>query len=419
MKRVARWIVIRISWWFVGRARSNNDFVVIGVAGSVGKTSTKRAIAQVLSQKYNVVWQDGNYNDIVSVPLVFFGLPMPSLMNPVAWAKTFQSMDRKLQDYPYEVVVLELGTDGPGQIIEFAKYLQIDIGVVTPIAPEHMEYFESIQAVASEELSLQEFSQKVIIHDSIPNKFPDLVETDAKTYGLDSTSDSTLDLTGAKAVIKTTQKSYKFSSQLLGVHQQENLAAVCLVAEELSIEQTKIQKGLASINQAPGRMQKLKGIYGSTIIDDTYNSSPEAVKSALDTLKTLKASKKIVVLGNMNELGDTSRDLHQEIGALCNPKLIDLLITIGPDANSYLGAQAEENGCRVIRTDSPYEVGKILKQEVTAGAITILKGSQNGVFLEEAIKSILADKKDQDRLVRQSKGWLAKKQKMFENNTSS
>ncbi len=413
MKHIARWIVIRISWWLVKRLQSQHDITIIAVAGSVGKTSTKRAIAQVLSQKYSVAWQDGNYNDIVSVPLVFFGLPMPALMNPLAWLKTFRTMHKITANYPYEIAVLELGTDAPGQILEFSKYLAVDIGVVTPIAPEHMEFFGSIENVAKEELSLQNLSNEVILHDSIPERFPDLVETGAKTYGLKNASDSSLGDDASKIVIKTEQKSYKFSSNLLGVHQLENLAAACLVAEELSINHVKIQKGLAVIQPAPGRMQKLKGIYGSTIIDDTYNSSPEAVQAALKTLATLGGSKKIAALGNMNELGETAARLHEEIGELCSPKQLDLVITIGPDANEYLAKRAEANGCNVIRSDSPYDVGEILKKEVTAGTTVLLKGSQNSVFLEEAIKPILADKKDQEKLVRQTKSWLAKKQKMF------
>lgn len=413
MKRIARWIVIRISWWLVKRLQSQHDITVVAVAGSVGKTSTKRAIAQVISQKYSVAWQDGNYNDIVSVPLVFFGLSMPSLMNPVAWLKTFRAMQKLTADYPHEIVVLELGTDAPGQISEFSRYLQVDIGVVTPIAPEHMEFFDSLEAVASEELALQNFSKEIIVHDSSPEQFPSLVETGAKTYGHKNTSDSAVDIAGSKVVIKTAQKSYKFSSELLGAHQLENLAAACLVAEQLGVDHARVQKGLAAIQAAPGRMQKLKGMYGSTIIDDTYNASPEAVEAALNTLYALSSAKKIAVLGNMNELGETSAKLHEEMGALCDPKQLKLVITIGPDANEYLAKQAESNGCNVIRSDSPYEVGEILGKEVTAGTTVLLKGSQNGVFLEEAIKPILGNKKDVSKLVRQTKAWLTKKQKMF------
>ncbi len=413
MKRIARWIVIRISWWLVKRLLTQHDITIVAVAGSVGKTSTKRAIAQVVSQRFSVAWQDGNYNDIVSVPLVFFGLSMPSLMNPLAWFRTFKTMHEQTKTYSNEIVVLELGTDAPGQIAGFSKYLQVDIGVVTPIAPEHMEFFGTLEAVASEELSLQNFSKEIIVHDSSFERFPSLVETGAKCYGLQNTSDSALDATDAKVVIKTAQKSYKFSSDLLGTHQLENLAAACLVAEQLGVEHAKIQKGLAAIQAAPGRMQKLKGIYGSVIIDDTYNASPEAVTAALDTLYSLSSAKKIAVLGNMNELGETSAKLHEEMGVLCNPKHLELVITIGPDANEYLAKRAEANGCNVIRSDSPYDIGEILKKEITAGTTVLLKGSQNGVFLEEAIKPILADKKDVSKLVRQSKSWLAKKQKMF------
>src|SRR5258708_17461591 len=140
-----------------------HHFKIIGVVGGIGKTSTKLAIAQSLGKTLRVRYQEGNYNDIVSVPLIFFGHPMPSLVNPFAWIKVFMDNAKQIRgEYPFDVVVVELGTDRPGQIAAFQKYLKLDYAVVTAIVPEHMEYFNDMQAVSSEELSVAGYSEKLI-----------------------------------------------------------------------------------------------------------------------------------------------------------------------------------------------------------------------------------------------------------------
>lgn len=413
MKTLGKRIIVALSWRIVSRLLAQQKIKIVAVTGSVGKTSTKRAIALTLSEKYKVRWQDGNYNDVVSVPLVFFGLDMPSLTNPVAWLRTLQAMKAQVKNYKYDVVVLELGTDAPAQIAEFGKYLKVDIGVVTPITPEHMEFFGSIDAVAKEELSLQAYAKVLIVNEKGVEKFGQYINQKPLTYGSQKTSDAFLAGSQPKAIIKTNQEKYVFSSRLLGDHQLNNLSAVALVAEELGLSVEQVERGLAGISPMSGRMQILSGIKNSKIIDDTYNSSPEAVRTALDTLYAEDANSRIAVLGNMNEMGELSPELHKQVGEQCDAKKLDLVITIGPDANRYLAESAEKKGCKVIQTQSPYDAGEVLKHHIKDGSVVLLKGSQNGVFLEEAIKSILANEGDHTKLVRQSKSWLAKKQKMF------
>src|SRR5690606_28173476 len=105
----------------------------------------------------------------VTVPLIFFGQNEPSLLNPFAWLRVFISNQRQIRSYPYDAVVVELGTDGPGQIAAFKKYLRLDIAVVTAIVPEHMEFFNDMQAVANEELDVAGFAGKVLYNvDFVP-----------------------------------------------------------------------------------------------------------------------------------------------------------------------------------------------------------------------------------------------------------
>src|SRR5574343_898329 len=117
MKLYFKSLLVKILWFLVSALRKKHYPIVIAVAGSVGKTSTKSAVATVLSEKYNVQWQNGNYNDIVSVPLIFFGQKMPDIYNPFGWLKVFMSaVIQILGSYKYNIVIVELGSDKPGDI---------------------------------------------------------------------------------------------------------------------------------------------------------------------------------------------------------------------------------------------------------------------------------------------------------------
>ena len=115
----------------------------------------------------------------------------------------------------------------------------------------------------------------------------------------------------------------------------------------------------------------------------------------------------------MNELGDYAKQAHQEIGDYCDPKRLDLVVTLGPEANEFLAPAAQAKGCQVKSFDSPYDAGEYIKSVIKDKAVALIKGSQNKVFAEEAIKSLLANKSDESKLVRQSPQWLDIKKQAF------
>ena len=160
-------------------------------------------------------------------------------------------------------------------------------------------------------------------------------------------------------------------------------------------------------------MQKLKGIKKSTIIDDTYNASPDAVKIALDTLYSYPATQRIAILGMMNELGGLSEIEHKKVGRYCDPKFLDLVVAVGKDANAFIARAAKENGCQVYEAKNAIDAGEFVAEKMKEGAVILAKGSQNGVFTEEALKPLLADKSDFRKLVRQDKYWMNKKRLTF------
>lgn len=414
MKKAAKQLVTTLLGWQVRRLRKKNKLRIIAVAGSVGKTSTKFAIATVLGQRFKVQFQQGNYNDISSVPLIFFGLPLPMLLNPFGWVKVFIRIEQQLRKpYPYEIVVIELGTDGPGQLKKFGTYLQADIGILTAIAPEHMEFFKDLDAVAQEELQISRLSNSLIVNkDLCDAAYLQKIDKPYISYGIKNPADY--------RVVKLNfhDEGYDFSVDRYGKPFMElkheaiadtqlySITAAVAVAAELGMTPAEITRGIEAIKPVSGRMQRLRGIHESTIIDDTYNASPVATKAALDTLYKLKAPQKIAILGNMNELGSYSEAAHREIGAYCDPRQLDLVVTIGPDANRFLGPAAQAKGCKVRSFDNPVEAGKYLQNVVQENALILAKGSQNGVFAEETVKQLLADRRDQEKLVRQSERWL-------------
>lgn len=419
MKQLARAIIVTILGWQVRRLRRKHDFKIVGVVGSIGKTSTKFAIANVLKQKLNVRFQEGNYNDLVTAPLVLFGLPQPSLFNPLAWLLVLIKNERQIFGKPtFDVVVVEIGTDGPGQIKQFGRYLHCDVTVVTALTPEHMEFFADLDAVAQEELSVASYSSELLVNSDLCKAEYLNVPIPLSTVGSQSSDYQIHDEHFVEGIAEFSIRKLAspwLQLQMEAVAKSELYSATlaAAVADKMGLSKAEIKKGVTHLKPVSGRMQRLTGIKNSLILDETYNASPEAVKAALDSLYIMKAKQKVAILGNMNELGSYSPDAHREIGEYCDPKQLDLVVTIGPDANEFLAPAAVEQGCLVKTFEDPFSAGEFVKSELKEGAVILAKGSQNRVYAEEAIKALLANPDDFARLVRQSPAWLKKKQKNF------
>jgi len=417
-KQAGRVLICGVFEWQVRRLRRRHHFKVVAVVGSVGKTSTKLAIADLLGQTMRVRHQAGNYNDRVTVPLVLFGLTLPPLYNIFAWAKAFGAAQAQISlSYPYDVVVVELGTDGPGQIAEFA-YLRPDITVVTAVSPEHMEYFGTLDAVAAEELSVFDYSKRVLVNgDDIAGTY--LAGRSFTEYSLTSAqaeygaAAKPKGLAGQTLQLRLLKASLEADIAYVGEPGAKVALAAAAVADMLGVKPADIAAGLPQLKPFAGRMQILTGVSDATLIDDTYNASPLAVKAALDTLYAARAKQRIAILGSMNELGVQSHKAHWEIGEYCDPKKLSLVVTIGHDAKRWLAPAAEKRGCDVHEFSDPFEAGEFVKSKLQTGAVVLAKGSQNGVFAEEALKPLLADMADEAKLVRQSPHWLKVKAKQF------
>jgi UDP-N-acetylmuramoyl-tripeptide--D-alanyl-D-alanine ligase len=395
MKSLLKNILVAVLGWQVRRLRIKNNFKIIGVVGSMGKTSTKLAIAKMLESEMKVRYQEGNYNDTVSVPLIFFGQKMPELWNIWQWLQIIlQNEVQIFGGFPFDLVIVELGTDAPGQISQFRKYLHLDIAVITAISPEHMEFFKNMENVAEEEWSVRYFSDLVYANRDLCRILPkDFDHDKVEFYGKEFNAD------------------YKYET--IFPVQLYSISIAIILAQKFKISEEKIKKAVSEIKSFSGRMAKLQGIKNSVIIDDTYNASPEAVKMALDSLYAQPATQRIAILGMMNELGATSETEHKKIGKYCNPKLLDLVVTVGFDANTFLAPEARKSGCQVYEAKNSMDAGEFVKNKIKEGAVILAKGSQNGVFTEEALKPLLKNKSDFSKLVRQDQYWMKKKRLTF------
>lgn len=406
--------------------KKHPEVKLVVVVGSVGKTSTKIAIGTVLNEKLRVRLHEGNHNSELSAPLAILGVDFPDNIRKLGqWRVVFKAVKERLrQPADVDVIVQELGTDGVGQIPHFGTYLKPDIAVVTSVAPEHMEFFGTLDAVAAEELSAANFSKSALINrDDIPGKYAaDIVNPNINTYGTTDVAEYRFDTNdytpqdGFSGLFTAPELGVAIPAtlNLVGEHSIRSAIAAGAVAAKLGLSAEEIARGLPKVRAVNGRMNILRGVENSVIIDDSYNSSPLAAASALRTLYQMNVPQKIAVIGSMNELGESTEIEHVALAKLCDPTQLDYVVTVGDVAEKYLAPAAMANRCQVASFKSSIEAAGFVHKILEPGAAVLFKGSQGGIFLEEGIKVLLHSSDNSARLVRQSPDWLAKKQKFFE-----
>lgn len=397
---------------------------LVVVTGSVGKTSTKLAIATVLGEKYRVRIHEGNHNTHMSVPIAILGIEYPDkIRSLVAWFAVWRAAQERLrQPRDVDVIIQELGTDQPGDIPHFGTYLHADIAVVTAVTNEHMEFFKTLEGVAQEELSVSKFSTLTVINrDDISGDFVKYVETSSiDTYGLSGSAEY-------RFVIEDSdpQKGFngKFVSpefgqlpvslKLVGEHNTKAAVAAGLVAAKMGLSAEEITSGMTKIRPAKGRMNLLRGLDDSLLLDDSYNSSALTAVAALQTLYKIQAPQRIAILGSINEMGALSQSEHETVGAACDSNALAWVVTVGDMAAQYLAPAAQKKGCQVRTFKTANEAGTFVRSVMEPHAVILAKGSQNGVFTEEALKILLHSTSDETQLVRQSPAWLKIKQQYY------
>ena len=347
---------------------------VIAVTGSAGKTSTKDIIAALLSVRLRVGKTTGNLNNHLGLPLSLLRIPDNA-----------------------EVAVVEMGMNHSGEIKQLCQIAAPDIGVVTNVGYAHVENFSSIEGVAAAKRELIE---------SLPATGTAVLNADDArvfnfslghggqtiTYGVSTVAD----IRASDVRFTPVGSSFKvgvveFQSSLSGQHNVSNILAGIAVAQLFGIEPASLTDAVAAL--VPGKMRGERHEWnGVTVLNDSYNSNPEAARHMLDVLATESASRRIAVLGEMRELGAMSRQLHHELGtyAVQSGKL-DILIGIHGDADVMVKA-AEVSGMsrdRALFFETPAAAGAFLKAEVRPGDAVLFKGSR-GTRVELALAEMEA-----------------------------
>jgi len=421
MKNIAKKVIISRLNSKLRKLLSAYDITVIAVTGSIGKTTTKQAIGQVLESTRKVRYSQDSYNTDIGIPLSIFGQKVPNkLWDPRAWQKIFKDIDDEVADYQYDTVVLEMADDELMMMRKVLNMIQPDISVVSAIAPVHMERLKDIKTVLHDNWVIASGAKKIIYNADSELLRKKVYKKDTIGFGLKhgtirfskvSRSSNSL----LKAELQIGKHKKIIHTKMIGEQNLYALLAAASVANELDIPFGAICFELSQVTPVIGRMNLLPAINGAKLIDDSYNSSPDAAKAALQTLHSL-SGKKIAVLGSMNELGEHTDAGHQEVGEEA-AKVVDLLVTVGKSAGDITAPAARRAGLdadniKVFRT--PYEAGHYVKNIIKKGDIVLVKGSQAGVFTEEASRILLDPKKSQvDNLVRQSKVWKKRKKKSF------
>ncbi len=420
LKALAKQTIDRKLRRSVTRLLQNHHPTIVAVTGSVGKTSAKNAISHVLSDSHRVNSDLGSYNTEIGLPLSFFGLKAPTrLTNPLEWKKVFKKINQTIDSgYPYDMSVLEMGADRPGEIGYFLGFIKPSIAVITGIAAVHTQGFGTVEAILAEKWLLAEQSDRVVYNadfELLRQRAKSLASSKLiRSYGLDHGEVTFADLRRNaegyfEGQLKLGSTNTFIATQMVARTGLYSLLAAACVADMLEVTLGDIIKSLGEIAPTKGRMRLLKGVNQSQILDDSYNSSPISALSALQTLADFPAGQRIAILGSMNELGDHATQGHVEVGTKAG-QVVDLLITIGDEAKTHLAPAAIAAGLSIDKVkcfEGPRDAGIYVRPLIKKDDAVLVKGSQNRVFTEEAIKVILASDLDPaEQLVRQSVDWL-------------
>jgi UDP-N-acetylmuramoyl-tripeptide--D-alanyl-D-alanine ligase len=410
--------------------RSNPKLKLVGVAGSVGKTSTKLAVKKVLEESgAKVLVHEGAYNDPFASIFVLLNVDYPNINRPLDLIKAYLNLKRASKnECIYDFAVLEMGTDTPGEMGQFSKYLRLDVCVLTAISPEHMVNFKTIENVAKEELKILEYSDKLIANrDLVSKSYQKKINKsgiEVEWFGSSKFDSYSVKVGGLVDVgLKTKREMFiKFEgdevsirSSLLHVHSVFIIAAAIAAGRSFGISSVVCTNALSELEAPKARGRLLAGKKGSIIIDDSYNNVGANVSIAsLDLLYDFNTRRRVAVLGGINELSeDLEQEAHTQVALHLKEKKLEEVILIGELAKRYYKPILTTSEIKFKWFSNPYKAGAYLQAKLVAGMVVLVKGSQNGIYSEEAIKYLLQDSRDASQLVRQSPEWLAKKKKSF------
>ena len=342
---------------------------VVGITGSAGKTSTKDLVAAVLSYKYKVFKTKGNFNNEIGLPLMILEL-----------------------DSTYDVAILEMGMRGLGQIKELAEIASPDLGIITNIGISHIEILKTRENILKAKMEIATFFDKnntlvVCGNDDFLGALPEaeykIVKTGVGENFKIGAKNIALEELSSKFTVYDGEKEEEFSLDMPGEHNISNLMLGIAIAKELGVSFEEMKRGLKNIEATSMRLELIKKD-GFSILNDCYNSSPVAVKSAIDVMKNIEGKRRIAVLGTMRELGHKSEEAHEEIGKYAKENGIEKVLCFGDFSENIKEGYGE--GCTVY--ENKEELIKDLLNIICDGDIILVKASRSLKF-EEITKALL------------------------------
>lgn len=419
--------------WFAKRILKKYNPEIIGITGSVGKTSTKEAVYTVLKDKFRVRRNRKNYNNEIGLPLTIINADSPG-KNLFSWLWVFLKAAKLLlfkdRNYP-RVLVLEMGVDRPGDMDYLLRIVKPQIGVLTFVGTVHAEYFSSRNELRIEKTKLisciskqgysiinfdnkearqaQKTSQATVISYGLDKKA--IVRAHEISFSIDSKSN---ELNGLSFnLVYQNKKTKIILPQVLGIGAVYSALAAAAVGIAKGMNPQEIQRVLKGYISPKGRMRVIEGIKHTTILDDSYNSEPASARAALGTLKRVPAQKgarKLAALGDMLELGNYSEAGHRDVGKYAFKCGVDRLIVVGERARD-IARGAKEAGMReeqIFNFPDSSAAGRFIQDRLKENDIILVKGSQ-GIRMEKIVVELMAEPlRAEELVVRQEKKWRNK-----------
>ncbi|MDA7834977.1 UDP-N-acetylmuramoyl-tripeptide--D-alanyl-D-alanine ligase [Methylophilaceae bacterium] len=342
---------------------------VIGITGSNGKTTTKELIKSILDSNYGtnkILATQANYNNDIGLPLTIFNL-----------------------NSEHSHIVLEMGMNHPKEISYLANIAPPNFAVITNIGEAHIENFKNREAIANEKKdilrNLKAEGTAILPKDSEFFNFlvKDLKNVKVLSFGMREDADISCELLDHKKIlIKTPKYDLEIKSKLLGHNNISNILAAVTCAYQLKINPTKIKEGIENITPIPSRLELKEGKKRAAIIDDTYNANPSSFLSAIEVLNEFPG-KKILVIGDMAELGENSRIYHQELSRSIKETKIDITLGLGKYTKEIITLLGRNNSWFRSKDDLVKYLYSCMK-----GSTILVKGSRS-MKMEEIVKKLI------------------------------
>ena len=342
---------------------------VIGITGSNGKTTTKELIKSILDSNYGtnkILATHANYNNDIGLPLTIFNL-----------------------NSEHSHIVIEMGMNHPKEISYLANIAPPNFAVITNIGEAHIENFKNREAIANEKKdilrNLKAEGTAILPKDSEFFNFlvKDLKNVKVLSFGMRKDADISCELLDHKKIlIKTPQYDLEIKSKLLGHNNISNILAAVTCAYQLKINPTKIKEGIENITPIPSRLELKEGKKRAAIIDDTYNANPSSFLSAIEVLNEFPG-KKILVIGDMAELGENSRIYHQELSRSIKETKIDITLGLGKYTKEIITLLGRNNSWFRSKDDLVKHLYACMK-----GSTILVKGSRS-MKMEEIVKKLI------------------------------